>query len=70
MIKSNNLLLEQTTRCMMTGGIFGNTECYSTCPCSDTIKKNLEFCSLSFRNLQIISWLLTPMGSRLTRLAG
>lgn len=33
-------------------------------------KKNLEFCSLSFRNLQIISWLLTPMGSRLTRLAG
>lgn len=33
-------------------------------------KKNLEFCGLSFRNLQIISWLLTPMGSQLTRLAG
>lgn len=51
------------------GSILGNFECSSMCPCSETIK-NLEFWGLSFRNLQIISGLPTPVGSRLTRLAG
>lgn len=51
------------------GSILGNFECSSMCPCSETIK-NLEFCGLSFRNLQIISGLPTPVGSWLTRLAG